>query len=184
MKKENAVVVSRFMSNHNSLENYFILFNLPISFDIDRKMLDKAYFANQIKYHPDQSTNKPHPEKVAILNMSMVINKAYKVLKNPLKRAEYILSLHNIIVNSENDNFKADKILLAEILDDQERVEGAHTKEDLVEIENHLKFKQDQSIKNISDFFKQNILEKAAKEAIKLKYIEKTLSDVRLKNKF
>lgn len=69
-------------------QNPFQIFNLPITFNISITNLEQIYTSLQLRYHPDNSTNKP----LAQLQSSLV-NQAYDILKNPLHRAELILKL-------------------------------------------------------------------------------------------
>ncbi|MBE6447438.1 MAG: hypothetical protein E7015_03065 [Alphaproteobacteria bacterium] len=62
--------------------NYFKLFNLPVSYSIDDLVLTSVYLKKQ-KEFAGQDENV------------MLLNYAYSTLKNPVKRAEYFLSLFN-----------------------------------------------------------------------------------------
>ena len=64
--------------------NYFDLFGLSVRYLIDENELTVAYLKKQRETHPDNSGNSSD---------SSILNLAYSVLKNPLLRAEYILSL-------------------------------------------------------------------------------------------
>jgi molecular chaperone HscB len=94
--------------------DYFSLLDLPRSFDIDLDALEKAYITNQQKYHPDTQQGINVCEKLKLMQQSVLINEAYQILKNPLKRAAYMLGCLN---KEERIN---DPDLLEEIFDLQE----------------------------------------------------------------
>lgn len=55
--------------------------------NVDAKELKKSYYKVVFKYHPD---NKETTEEKELCNKQMmVINGAYRVLKDPITRAQY-----------------------------------------------------------------------------------------------
>src|SRR6266576_2877922 len=90
MKKENVVVERVFMSS-----SYFTLFEIEPTFNISFDELEKKYIElSRTEINEGQSKN--------IIN----INKAYQVLKSPLKRAEYLLDLFR--VKSQKDHLNSE----------------------------------------------------------------------------
>ena len=75
-------------------QNYFELFNLPEKFEIDLEMLQENFRAIQKEIHPDRFATSSENEKVQSMIKSTLANDAYQTLKSPIKRAKYILSLH------------------------------------------------------------------------------------------
>ena len=105
--------------------DYFSLLGLPRSFDIDLDALEKAYITNQQKYHPDTQQGLNACEKLKLMQQSVLINEAYQILKNPLKRAAYMLGcLHKEETINDPD-------LLEEVFDLQEEAGSLSSKEDI-----------------------------------------------------
>ena len=75
-------------------QNYFELFNLPERFQLDLEILQENYRAIQKEIHPDRFATSSENEKVQSMIKSTQANDAYQTLKSPIKRAKYILSLH------------------------------------------------------------------------------------------
>ncbi len=103
--------------------NYFELFALPISFEIELSSLSERYQDLQRSVHPDKFTNATDRERRLSMQQASMINEAYQALKDPLKRAQYILSLNNIDANSESNTvmdtaFLMQQMELREALDD------------------------------------------------------------------
>jgi molecular chaperone HscB len=99
------------------MQNYFVLLGLPESFDIHLSELERVYFAKQRDFHPDRQIGKNDAEKQKAIFASMDINTAYQALKDPLKRAQHLLDLQGIWVNSEGkDTVKPTPELLMEMM--------------------------------------------------------------------
>ena len=62
--------------------NYFELFELPVSIQIDKAKLAEKYFELQKKYHPDFFVNATEHEQAEALEISSLLNKALKILKS------------------------------------------------------------------------------------------------------
>jgi molecular chaperone HscB len=85
------------------MQNHFELFNLPARFDIDLAALDAAYRDVQGRVHPDRFVNATDAEKRVAMQWATRANEAYQTLKNPLKRARYIVELNGIDLQTESN---------------------------------------------------------------------------------
>lgn len=74
-------------------KNYFELFGLPIDFVIDQQSLNRHYRDLQRVIHPDRYATASDHERRLSLQRATLVNEAFDVLKDPLKRAVYLLSL-------------------------------------------------------------------------------------------
>ena len=83
--------------------NYFELFGLPQRFRFDPNVLDAAYRRLQSEVHPDRFASGTDQQKRLALQSSARINEAYRALRNPVERAQYLLSLHGIDALPETD---------------------------------------------------------------------------------
>ncbi|MGI4776317.1 MAG: Fe-S protein assembly co-chaperone HscB [Janthinobacterium lividum] len=79
------------------MENYFKLLEIEENYNIDTQVLNEQYLAQQTKYHPDKIINKQ--EKIHYQKTSMMLNKAYAVLKDDFERAKYLLNLNGTIID-------------------------------------------------------------------------------------
>ncbi len=82
--------------------DFFALFALPRSFELDDGELSRRYRALQAAAHPDRFAGKSEPEKQAALAAAGRINEGYRTLKDPLARAAYMLSLAGINALAES----------------------------------------------------------------------------------
>ena len=76
--------------------NYFEIFELPISFDIDKERLIGCYRDLQHVVHPDKYVNASEKERRLAMQKAVQINEAFETLKNPLSRGIYLLQLQDI----------------------------------------------------------------------------------------
>jgi len=83
--------------------NYFDLFGLPPAFRVDGAVLDRAYRQLQSDVHPDRFAGGSDAQKRAALQSSARVNEAYRALKNPVQRAQYLLRLHDVDAVGETD---------------------------------------------------------------------------------
>lgn len=81
--------------------NYFELYDLPISFQINLAEVKKKYFELSKKYHPDYFTQSSLFEKNSALEFSTENTNAFKTLSNFDKRMQYVLQLKNILMDDE-----------------------------------------------------------------------------------
>ena len=75
-------------------QNYFELFQLPVSFDVDTDDLAQRHRAVIARVHPDQFANKSAMEQRVALQWATFANEAFDTLKSPLTRAQYLLKLN------------------------------------------------------------------------------------------
>jgi molecular chaperone HscB len=83
--------------------NYFDLFGLPQRFRFDPALLEQAYRRLQSEIHPDRFAAGTDQEKRMALQSSARVNEAYRALRNPVERAQYLLELHGIDAIRETD---------------------------------------------------------------------------------
>jgi len=83
--------------------NHFELFGLPERFRFDAALLDRAYHALQSEVHPDRFATADDAKRRVALQSSARVNEAYRALKDPVIRAQYILSLHGVDALAETD---------------------------------------------------------------------------------
>jgi molecular chaperone HscB len=83
--------------------NYFDLFGLAPAFRVDGALLDQAYRQLQTEVHPDRFAGGSDAQKRLALQSSARVNEAYRALKNPVQRAQYLLRLHDIDAVRETD---------------------------------------------------------------------------------
>src|SRR3989338_5526786 len=84
-------------------QNHFDLFSLAQSFGIDVAQLEQQYRALQTLVHPDKSAHLPDAEQRLAMQRATLVNEAYQTLRNPLRRACYLLSLQGVDIKKKNN---------------------------------------------------------------------------------
>ncbi len=95
--------------------NYFTLFDLPVDYSVDIDLLVARWQALQQQFHPDRYVLRPESERLVALQQAATINDAYQTLKNPLKRAQYLLSLQGITVGDERYSMRDTAFLMEQM---------------------------------------------------------------------
>ncbi len=144
--------------------NYFEVFNLSITYNVDIDLLTKNYFSLQRNLDSRIDSGS--------------LNKAYNVLKNDIKRAEYFLNLQNVSTERMSSQ------LAVQMFEMREKYESLRTKEEKVEFQKQMKKKTKVLVSLLKEC--ENDLEKFSKIFSELKFLnsflEKERSDVYSRN--
>jgi molecular chaperone HscB len=73
--------------------DYFTCLGLPRLLNIDIGALEAKFYELSRAFHPDFYQNKTESEQAISLVNSALLNTAYRTLKDPIQRAEYLLRL-------------------------------------------------------------------------------------------
>ncbi len=99
--------------------DYFEVFGLPRLLGIDTAALEKTFHELSRKYHPDYFTTASAAEKTQAVRMTALLNDAYRTLRHPIRRVEYLLSLYGF----KSDGSKVPQALLMEVFEINEQLE-------------------------------------------------------------
>jgi len=158
----------------NRNKNHFKLFDIDQKFDLDLKELKTKYLSLQIKYHPD--TAKDELEKRQKLEMSMLLNEAYKILYDDYSRAEYLLG----ILGKLDKSAKLNQDELESFLREFEEVEELDHDE-LVQKQQAKISEKKHMIAEIANSFSGEDFPKAQNLTVKLKYLMNLISNIKTK---
>ena len=168
------------MVSTNFLE-YFTLLDVLPAFDLDLAGLEANYFREQRNNHPDRFVGKPDAVRVAAAQRSADINLAYDNLKDPLKRARYLLLLQGIFIGTDKDNVKPSSDLLTEVMELQEELAGLDNMNDLYEFLDELEKMREKLLNFIGAAYTKGQWDRMSQLVLKLGYVQKTIEDVKKK---
>lgn len=94
---------------------YFELYDLPVSFIVDKKALKKKFYQLSKQFHPDFYTLESDEKQAEILELSTINNEAYKTLSDADKRMEYVLKQKGVY--GEEGQNKVPQDFLMEMMD-------------------------------------------------------------------
>lgn len=75
----------------SSADDDFALFDLPRGFDVDTSALRRRFFDLNRQIHPDARSGATEEEQAAGMLAAARLNEAYETLRDPIRRAEYLL---------------------------------------------------------------------------------------------
>jgi molecular chaperone HscB len=158
------------------MHDYFELLSLEKRYDTDLEILNQQYLAMQVKYHPDRSADKNQN-----LSISVDLNKAYGILKDDFKRAEYMLSLHGLNLDASEAHAVLSDLELNYIWDDLETLENTNDKTVLEGMLQNKLLEKNMLVAKITNAFGKEDLESALSETVRLKYLNNLLDNIELK---
>ena len=82
--------------------DYFTFFAFPRKLNLDTAALEKEFYALSRKLHPDVFGQAEDQERAWSLEQSSMLNDAYRALKDPIKRTEYLLRLEGIELEEQS----------------------------------------------------------------------------------
>jgi molecular chaperone HscB len=82
--------------------NYFEFFDLPRKLTLDVAALEKQFYRMSRKLHPDRFAARPVAEQEAALAQSSLLNDAYRTLKDPISRTQYLLKLEGVELEEQS----------------------------------------------------------------------------------
>ncbi|MBL8177085.1 MAG: Fe-S protein assembly co-chaperone HscB [Bryobacterales bacterium] len=71
--------------------DYFSFFGLERKLTLDASRLQQRFYQLSKEYHPDRFAQKPAEERLKAEEASAILNDGYRVLRDPVQRAEYVL---------------------------------------------------------------------------------------------
>ena len=73
------------------MTDYYQLFGIPRRLNLAVDELQARYYELSRQLHPDRFMQRPAAERQQALDKSSELNDAYRTLKDPIKRAQYLL---------------------------------------------------------------------------------------------
>src|SRR5260221_1487053 len=110
--------------------NFFEVFGVDRKLGIDEAMLQRRFHELSRQYHPDFHQAAPAEEQARALEASARVNAAYRALRDPIARVEYLVRLEEGGARSKDTDPikpKAPPELLAEMFEIQEALQEARS---------------------------------------------------------
>jgi len=82
--------------------DYFTFFGLPRKLNLDVTALEKDFYELSRKLHPDLNAQAASQEQEWSLQQSSLLNDAYRTLKDPIKRTQYLLRLEGVELEEQS----------------------------------------------------------------------------------
>ena len=103
------------------------------AYPLDVSALDKRYRELSLELHPDRFAQAEARERRFSVEQSSALNDAYKTLKDPVRRAFYLLKLHGIDLDKEEAGAQKNMphAFLEEVMELREELDQARLARDL-----------------------------------------------------
>jgi molecular chaperone HscB len=82
--------------------DYFSFFGLPRKLNLDTAELEREFYRLSRKLHPDVYARASQQEQQWSLEKSSQLNDAYRTLKDPISRTEYLLRLEGVQLEEQS----------------------------------------------------------------------------------
>src|SRR5690242_9534438 len=82
--------------------DYFAFFGLPRKLNLDAAVLEREFYSLSRKLHPDIHAGHESREQQWSLEQSSRLNDAYRTLKDPIRRTEYLLRMEGVELEGQS----------------------------------------------------------------------------------
>jgi molecular chaperone HscB len=111
----------------------FATLGIPRAFDLDLDAAERAHRDLSRALHPDKFVAGGASERRAALGKAVEVNEAWRIVRDPIRRAEALLSLAGVVLG-EGHEPNADTEFLMEMLEQREALGEAKTARDLATV--------------------------------------------------
>ena len=173
---------------------HFQVLGVPGAFDVDLPALELRYKDLTKQLHPDRFARADPRARRASLQRSVQLNQAWKTLRDPVRRAEYLLSLAGIDVGTEEGTQRrgADGVkqklpvphdLLMEIMDLREGLMEARQADDdarVAELAAEVRGRKQAAMAAVGEALRTAPadVDRAARELVGVRYFDRFLDEV------
>jgi molecular chaperone HscB len=159
--------------------DHFVRLGFPVDYAVDTALLDRRYFERQRLLHPDRFVTRAPRERALSQQQATAINGAYETLKDPLRRADYLLQLAHDRGNPDGCNVVNDPELLTEAMEMREALAEASSPDEIGSLERRAAADVELCMNELADAFAGGDLDAASRLATRLKYLRKLADDCR-----
>ena len=109
------------------MSDYFEVFGLPRKLQVDLDALQRRFYELSRRHHPDFHQGADAAAQAQTLEASALVNRAYRALRDPVARVEYLIALEEgrEVREETATRPRAPMDLLEEMLEVQEALEEA-----------------------------------------------------------
>ena len=123
---------------NTTMTDYYGSLDLPpLKLNLDVADLEKRFHAASRRLHPDRFARAPLAEQQEALDLSSLLNDAYRTLRDPLRRAEHVLKFSGFNIG-EQGNKDVPTDLLEEVFDLNMALEDAGQQDEVTAVRERL----------------------------------------------
>jgi molecular chaperone HscB len=161
--------------------DHFARLGVPVGYEVDAGQLERIYFDRQRLLHPDRFATRTGRERALSQQQATAINDAYETLRDPLRRADYLLHVRRSGAVPEGCHLVNDPVLLTETLELREALAEAETVADVAVLSRRAARDIEACVAELALAFADDDLDRAAELTTRLKYLRKLADDCRVR---
>ena len=166
--------------------NHFERFGLPTRFLLDGEALTTAFHRAQRMVHPDRFVSSPDKERRFALEHSTVMNDAFRILKDPMPRAGYMLKCLGLDVEDERAITLAPSFLITilELRESLEELTGPDAHVERRRIQQSVALEYEEGLSRLGSrldgqsMIEEGTLQNLGQLYAQLKYLRKVLEEI------
>jgi len=165
------------------VSTHFDIFGLEPSVDLDVKALEQKLRDLSLEFHPDRVKSADPKARLRALEQQTALNDAFKVLKDPVRRAFYVLKLGGVDLEKDEAAAKAAMPMsfLEEVMERREALEAVRAKKDLPAAQamaTQVAQLKDQALAKAQQALRAGALEEATHQLGRVRYLGRFLEEV------
>lgn len=175
----------KYLKNPDFLDDvdHFELFDLQETYDVDIEKLEQTFYQLQHMFHPDRFAVTGDEDLMEnSTTYSSFINNSYKLLKDDLERAKYLLERKGYTVLEEGEQIK-DFEFLQHIMEIREEIEFSETLEELNILKSDALLKKRTIVEEVSEYFRLEEYEEIKDLIVNLRYTTRILEAIDAKER-
>ena len=165
--------------------NHFERLGLEVQYSITAKEVVQAHRALQRKVHPDRFVSKGDRERRLSLEHATALNDAVRTLKDPQRRATYLLAMRGFDIESEKSAIKLNPMFLMEVMELREAISelgGADNQTERAQIEHEVAARYEGTLETVGRALDNEAAERSNEEiahlVAELKYLKRMLDQI------
>jgi molecular chaperone HscB len=111
----------------------FAILGIPRGFDVDLGAVERAHRELARQWHPDRHVRARAIDKRAALSKAVEVNEAWRIVRDPIRRAEALFSLGGVEIGEDHEPRAAPEFLM-EMLEQREALAEARAARDLEQV--------------------------------------------------
>jgi molecular chaperone HscB len=161
----------------------FSIFGFERSWNLERDAVERRYLSLAQAVHPDRVATADAGIRRLAMERASAVNEAYKVLRDPVRRAEYLVKLGGIDLDSSDPHVGApsmEQSFLMEMIERREHVADARAQGEHVldELRDGVEDELDALLESAHEQLNAGEVRAAARTLVRRRYVQRLLDEI------
>jgi molecular chaperone HscB len=162
--------------------DHFEVLGLPRSFRLDGKALEERHLELTRLLHPDRHAAGGAGARRLALEKSIAVNDAYRTLKDPVRRAVYLLQGRGVDLSETGAHRQTvPQEVLLEVMELREELAEARAAKDgarIAALAKRVRADREAALEDLGRAFDRDDVEEATRQVSKIRYTDRFLDEV------